>query len=433
MENLQQSATDRLIRLLDQEIRSRGKGAISRADRAAGFQRGWWQNRVKAGNLSVDHLFKVLDHLGLNPSKFVRRVMRSDASFDLDRPRGVKPSLVIAAENRFEQNQEGRGVGSRWLETLDELRYQDPEHVVATAEWHLDHVELELLPQFLGVTGSAWRLMLCLDEAEHAIQAGIKIAKDRQEHAVLGNLLQRLSYVAADQGDREEALRLAEKAALIFLRIGRWEDVAKATVEQGIWLFYLDRFSESFEAHSAALKQLPKECPMYRSAAFQYLGLNSRSLGWHKEAIRYLNQAESEAEHGGICDWSKNKLNWLRAQILVDLGELDVAIELLSAIVEAFRNSHLGDAVLATCDLVRAHLLHNQPEFAYLTATSMKTLVEPLRRHKVISAAIADLLRSGQMGLTLALVETVTSRIEDERRTRAWVSLKVKDPSHFQG
>jgi hypothetical protein len=59
----------------------------------------------------------------------------------------------------------------------------------------------------------------------------------------------------------------------------------------------------------------------------------------------------------------------------------------------------------------------------------MRALLEPLRHNKVISAALGDLLRCGQAGLTLALVEQVRARIESERkRKQAWQLLRIKQP-----
>ncbi len=59
---------------------------------------------------------------------------------------------------------------------------------------------------------------------------------------------------------------------------------------------------------------------------------------------------------------------------------------------------------------------------------SMRALLEPLRHHKLISDAIGDLLRCGQASLTLALVEVVKSRIEDERQRNQemWQALESR-------
>jgi len=313
-------------------------------------------------------------------------------------------------------------------ELHDQQRYQEPQEVVKLTEWAADHVELPLLPRLLGVAGSALRLLILLDEAEHTIHAGIEIAELQGDRAAVGKLLQRLSYIVGDRGDRVESLRLAERAALVFLRIRDWSGLGKATVEQGIWLYHLKRYQESIEAHKAALDLMPESCPRYRCTAYQYLGLNWRQIGEPQKAMQYLIEAESVAVAAGIEEWARSKLIWLRARIHTDLGELDQAVLLLSVVVESFRDLHPGEAALATCDLVRVHLLRKQPEYAYLAATSMRALLEPLRHNKIISAAIGDLLGCSQAGLTLALVKRVQARIEDERKHRQlmWQSLRSR-------
>jgi tetratricopeptide (TPR) repeat protein len=422
---MQGSDAQRLVEALDAEIRRRGHGAIREVDRAAGYSEGWWQHRAASGDIGLRQLLKVLRHLGLHPAGFVRRVFGRDEEPELDRPRGTPPEIVVKARERLRSGEEGSGVGQTYLDTLDERRYHEPQEVVRLTLWAVDHVELALVPRLLGVAGSALRLSILLDEAEHAIHAGIEIAGERGARATVASLLQRLAYVVADRGNRAQALRLAERAALIFLRIGDRAGLAKATVDQGIWLYYLLRFEESIEAHRVALDQLPADSERYRFTAFQCLGLNYRELSQPQEALRYAKEAENVAVRAGIEEWARNRLFWLQAQIHADLSDLDQAALLLSAVVESFRVLHPGEAALATCELVRVHIRRNQPEEAHLAATSMRALLEPLRHNKIISAAIADLLRCGRAGLTLALVERVQARIEDERKRhqQMWRSL----------
>jgi tetratricopeptide (TPR) repeat protein len=422
---MQGSDAQRLVEALDREIRRRGHGAIREVDRAAGYSEGWWQHRAASGDIGLRQLLKVLRHLGLHPAGFVRRVFGRGEDPELDRPRGTPPEIVVKARERLRSGEEGSGVGQTYLDTLDERRYHEPQEVVRLTLWAVDHVELALLPKLLGVAGSALRLAMLLDEAEHAIHAGIEIAGERGDRATVAGLLQRLAYVVADRGDRTEALRLAERAALIFLRIGDRAGLAKATVDQGIWLYYLERFEESIEAHKSALDQLPADSGRYRFAIFQCLGLNYRELGDPQKALRFSREAEGIAVTAGIEEWVQAKLVWLQARIYSDLGELDQGALLFSTVVESFRDLHPGEAAVATCEVVRIHLRRNQPEEAYLAATSMRALLEPLRHHEIISAAIADLLRCGRAGLTLALVERVQAQIEDERKRhqQMWRSL----------
>ncbi len=88
----------------------------------------------------------------------------------------------------------------------------------------------------------------------------------------------------------------------------------------------------------------------------------------------------------------------------------------LADVFDRFCEYKNGEEALLICDLVKVQLLRNKGEDAYRTAASMMKLLEPLRADKVVSAAIAELLRSGKDGLTLALVERIQGKIEGELR-----------------
>jgi tetratricopeptide (TPR) repeat protein len=427
LNHLQASDAERLVEALDEEIRSRGYGSIRAVERATGHSEGWWQHRAESGDINVHQLLVVLDHLGLDPVSFLRRALGAEGGLELDRPRGEPPEIVVKAWDRVRSGVEGSGLGSAFLDTLDKQRYQEPEEVVKLALWAVDNIELELLPRLLGVAGSAMRLMILLDEAEQAIHAGIKIAQRQAARPAVGDLLLRLSYVVADRGDREEALRLTEKAAMIFIRCGDRFALGKALVDQGNWLYYLDRPEEAIETQKIALEKLPPGPSRPRCAAFLCISGSQQSLGKLSAALENVIVAQETAF--GSEEWARGKLLWVRAKIHADLGQLENAACLFGDVVDIFSELHPGETALATCELVRVQLLLKHPEVAYQTAASMCALIEPLRHNKIISAALGDLLRSGQKGLTLALVKRVMAQIEGERQRRqVWRSLRLRPP-----
>lgn len=116
-------------------------------------------------------------------------------------------------------------------------------------------------------------------------------------------------------------------------------------------------------------------------------------------------------------------MRWLLAAIHIDLGQLGDAEENLIRLINLFSSLHLTETALATTDLVRVQLLRGKSGEAYETAKSMLRLLEPLRNNRIVSAAIADLLRGGEAGLTLALVEQVKATLEAARERPEWRSL----------
>lgn len=145
--------------------------------------------------------------------------------------------MVAKAWERIRDGAEGPGVGETFLDSLDDQRYSAPARAFQLAEGAVELVELDLLPRLLGIAGSALRLMLRLDEAEHAIHAGLRIYRERKNPSGAAESLQRLAYVVADRGDHRQALHIAEKAVLLHAQTGNLEHVARASVDRGIWLF----------------------------------------------------------------------------------------------------------------------------------------------------------------------------------------------------
>lgn len=439
MEKFQKSTSALLVDALDREIRSRGYGSISKLERALGEQTGWWHYRRQNGDLRLQDLLAVLDHLGLHPISFLRRHLATGEGLDLDRPCGEPPPIVEKAWDRVIQEQEAPGVGEDFLEALDRRRDHDPETALKLAEASIPLVELQRVPQLLGIAGSAQRLLLLLDEAEHTLHAAVQMAYQHGDLACFGNLLRRFSYVALDRGHRSTALTLAERASIHLLRAGDFEGIAKVAVEQGLCLSYLDRDDEALQCFQTALAKLPENAFRYRCAALQNMARvyeNKRQL---ESALQCLAEAEKLSEAMGARH--RAKLVWLRASLLIKLDMPEVAAELLWEVVSTMRSCHLGEAALATCDLVHVQLQLGNPREAYLTATSMRALVEPLHNSKVITAALAELLRAGQEGLTLALVERIKRQIESERRQgKIWLSLSqsvepasTSDRSYLEG
>ena len=425
LERFQNNDIRRIIKLLDEVIRSRGYGEIRKVDRAVGRQAGWWQNRVRAGNLSGRDLLRVMDHLGLDPVKSIRRGLGREEELELDRPQGQVPELVTRAWERFRSQDAVNGVGRIWIQTLDDQRLENPARVVELARWGVDHVELELLPRLLGAAGIALVVLVRLQEAQHVLTAGIDFAIQHRDRAATGNLLRRLASAIGYQGDPGEALRLVERATLIHFRTGDSEEIGKSLAAQGTWLYYLGRHEEAVEILRRSTELLVLSPSRERFAAYQSLGHNYRALGdliAAKDSLQQAGQALPEND-----PWSRGKLLWLQASVQLDLGDATSAIALFQDVIQIFHGVHPGEAALATCELIRVKLKQGDLAGARLAAIGLKPLIEPLRHNKVISAALADLLRLGRKSLTLALVQQAITKIEGERQSlQEWSNLSVR-------
>ncbi len=422
----------RLIEALDDEVRSLGRGSITEMELALGRKetKGWWQGRVKRGYVTSAQLFGIFEFLGLNPARFIRQVLGNEGELELHRPKGDPPEIVHRAWARFHDDGGLEGtLGKDTVTTLDRMRYEEPQRAIDQATALIKYCPRELVPHLLGVAGSAWRLLVQLDKAEHAICAALQMAQRLDDDQMVGELLQRLSYVLLERGELEVALGAAERASSFHLRCDNIEGVGKTLVDQGIWLRALGKREAAISVLRLALKLLPEEERHNLAGALQTLGTCFRELGEPEIALEYAFQAEELTP--GLPRVVADKVKWLRANAWADLGKLSEAEELLRSVVRNLAEVHLGEMALATCDLMRVYLMDGRITEAFEAATALRALVEPLRENKIASAAIAKLLRDGETGLTLALAEEVRTRIESELRHRPlWRCLWVVQDGH---
>lgn len=406
----------RLLQALDRELRRRPKGAITDMEHAIGVKtgKGWWQNRLKTGYLTTAQMVAILEHLGLNPVRFMRDTLGSKESLELDRPWGPPPEIVQRARQRLETGHEG-DIGQGYLDAMGQRRYRDPRRVLEQTTSIVDHVKLELLSELLGIAGSSYRICAQLNEAEHAMHAAIDCALRFNDLGRVAQLILRLSYVWADRGEYETSLLLTEKVMSMNLRAGDSLAFTRTLVTYGSWLTYLGRYQEAIALFTMALDRLPTGEERHIFASLQKLAVNYRELGDLETALTYLSKAQDMAESQG--DWARDKLLWIRANIYTDLGRFDEGAASLEVVLESFtKTDNLIDAALVACDLIEIHLRQKQGDLAYKVALGLLMVLEPLKGNKIVSAAIAELLRGGQGGLTLALTRRVRARIKGERR-----------------
>jgi tetratricopeptide (TPR) repeat protein len=194
--------------------------------------------------------------------------------------------------------------------------------------------------------------------------------------------------------------------------------VANTLVDQGNYLHYLGRWAESNALQSLALDGLPADEQHNRTAALVYLALNHLELGNPLEALRFIEKAELEG--AGLIRAEFSRVKWVRGLVHEALQEFDQAIACLQEVLQEWSTVHLGNMALVACDLARVYIRRKDAAEAYRAILCLRQLIEPLRKNKIASAAIALFLRESEQRMTVALVQEVKSRIEGELRQRRW-------------
>lgn len=403
---------------LQKTLRQRGPGSITALEQALGVRSGWLRYKRYRGTLELSHLLQILHWLDLDPGPFFCEVFgERPSSFRLPPSKGKVPLMVRRAVQRFVEGTAAKQpqLTESDLLDLERLRRNSPRDVIQRITASLDRAAGEQLVRLLSTAGSAWRHLLQLDKAHHALSNALEMAEDLEEPSLTGDLLQRLGYVVADAGEHATAWRLARRATDTYTLVADLEGIGRSFVDQGIWLFYLDRTEEAISALQAALRYLPPSAEENRCAALQALGLCHRQRGELQEAAGYADQAR--LLESSLDPFGRARLIWLQGQIAADQERYSEAEEALSEAARSLMKLHPGDAALITTELVHLQLRRGHNERAYETASTMISLVEPLNRQPLISAAVVELLRcclSGH-GLTLSLVAEVKSKLRKQR------------------
>ncbi len=421
-------------------------GGVAQTDEALDKYQGWLRQRRHQNRMELKDLMRILVFWKIDPARFFWRALRSFAQrgeeggelvrLGIDPPAGEAPKIVglvrrrlaeVAAggEERSLEEEIAAVDSAKLLQRLDAERYKNPRRAANLAAKAVDKVDVAALPTLLGVAGSAYRLWkMRLDEAQHCIHAGVEIAEERGDRSVVGDLLQRLSYVIGDRGEHADALTISERAMMIHLRLGDMARVGQTQVDQALFLNYLDRPEEAIEANKAALKLLPKSEVRHRFSAHQHLADTYRKLGTLDRAYHHVKLAAKIASELGPL--LKSKLYWAESAILIDLRRFEQGEDRLRKAITLLRSVHYGEMALAMTELVRVLLLQGRQFEAWKTARSMRELVWQIEKNKIISAAIGSLIWARRETLTLKLVEKAKAAIEKARERRDWHSLAVR-------
>ena len=421
--------------LLLRKFKETGRGTIARIEKKLGLNSGYFAYHRNIGTLDVGVLFDALHLMGIDPVAFFAEAVKEAKQIEEivgDDP--PKPILKVmdataAAAEDFDDDDSGAGavqqpgvsaaaetssgpemISREWLEEIDELRYEKPAKAL---ELLLEvRVTVELAPEYLGVCGSVYRLLIQLGHAQRCIRLGLALARQTGVSTVEADLLQRLSYVWFADGYYRNALEIAERATGIYDRVGQMSGVGKSMCDQALFLRALEKPSEAVATSLRALEFVDR-IPRHKAAALHLLGCCYRESGNLEKALKYLRGADSITGMGAAVS---GKITWLRAAIEIDLGRLGEAERCLTLAVASLQKVDLADFALASVHLVWVQLLRGRRDKAWTTALSTRFLVMELSHNKVVASAIAELIRGGQAALNAALAEKIAREIQATRR-----------------
>ena len=411
------TAKDDAQQVLDRlrESLKRWPGAISAVERDLGKAEGYFRGRWRAGAIQLETLLATLEIIDEDPVRFFQRALEGPTpdEFALLPPaRAPRPEIVERAYHRLASNRPP-SISHQHLENLDDLRFEDPARAGRMVEDAIDFVDPTDLPMALGIWASSGRLQLRLDEGQQALRAGYEIAGQLEDPWARANMVQRAAYLLSANGDYAPALRLAERAMVLFSRLGDDAAIGRTLVDQANFLFSLDLLTEAERSYSSALRRLPESERRNQCAANYGLAL-CRFQNDPADANSLLAKAASFAQ--APLEWGQ--IRWLEACLATQRGELAAAESSFSQSVDHFLPVSPVHAALACCDRIRMHLSAGWLHLARRSAFDMVRLLEPLEPNPIAQAAVRDLVccRVDGHHLTPAFLEGIRKRIEGCRR-----------------
>ncbi len=216
----------------------------------------------------------------------------------------------------------------------------------------------DLLGRSWAALGNARRIAGNLSEAEEALAiAGEWLGAGTGDPLEEGRWLALLAALRNAQRELEKALRLYNRAAGLYRRIGERHLQGKALVGKAKTLDDLQEPERSAETLSKALPLLDAERePVVVLAAYHNLAHSLNELGRVEEAMELLHRARPlYDEVGGSLNLIR--LRWLEGKIERNRGNYLAACGTLREVYDAFVDRDMGyEAALATLDLALTHL-----------------------------------------------------------------------------
>lgn len=406
MEIDETEVTERLLDAIDAEIRNRGRGTATAVARHLGMiARGWWRLAYKRRSVTLEQCRRICDFLRLDFSGLA--CAADGPPIVMIRPNTGVPPLVDRAAERVRQCV-GGALKASDVARLEELRFTDARVAFIEAKCDIEAAPFELIPDLLGVAGSAAHRLLD-PQSYGLIYGALWIAKREGVDAPVGALYQRASYLYGSRGDYTEALRITRFAIQRHIEQDHPLGYAKAMVDQGLWLSRCGRYRESEKALFTALPLLPVSEHRNRSAVWELLALKNIEEGAMDSATVHLERATTEANY--LEPDVGMKIRWIHARMFFEQRRYHQAARVMESVVDHFIMTSQGDAVLAACDLVSALLHAGELEAARQAIDGLIPLLNTLRHYPLISAALLRLAIARNQGLRLEVIQSVRKDI----------------------
>ena len=415
---------------LQRRFRIAGRGSVSRVEQELGLSAGYFkdQRRPERQRFDLKILLRALEALKVSPAEFFASVLGAADPLEIFKAEGAtlrrkKTQLprFLMAEAERQPDEAGEEAD---LDALDALRHDDPSAVVRQARLLIPTVPALQVPRLLGIYASAVRALGRSDEAIIVLTQALDRAAEQDNQAALGDLLLRAGYVFGERGQIEMACALAERATLVYARIGDLVGIGRTLLDQGMCFFYMDRPRDAAKAMKVALEYIEESADasatllqMSKWSCLMNLCIIHRSLDELDLAERYARQAR-DPSYGLGQKRLLGKVVALEAAIARDAGRREEAERLYREAFEIFQPVDALDTALCGIELIRVQLRLSRTQDAYQTARAMMPLLEPLEKNRVASAALTELLRSALAGkgLTEALLRSVASGLQKAQK-----------------
>jgi tetratricopeptide (TPR) repeat protein len=285
------------------------------------------------------------------------------------------------------------------VEDLEDLRHEDPREAECRALAALPDADYEDAARLLGVIGATKRSQEKHEAAFRSIALGIRISSKRGATNILAGLLQKLSYVVADDGRHLDAIEITECALQQFATCGDIHGVGTALVDQGIWLDGAGQIQAAIQAQKSALNLLdPSALRSIFSANQGLANLYLRAKDLNNAEEYALKAIENESAVGPT---SRGKLAWVTGRIALARGDVAFGREQMEKAIDIFLGTSTVDAALVGIELVQILLKCGELRTAIAVAGSLRRLIGPLGRNRVAASAIAELGNVELSGATL--------------------------------